>query len=308
VASLLEVGTGFHPELTGRENIFVNGSILGMKRREIRENFDAIVDFAGTERFLDTPLKYYSSGMQLRLAFAVAAFLSPEILIIDEVLAVGDAEFQKKCIGKMQEVAGSGRTILFVSHNLAAVERLCSAGVLLEGGRVMSRGPVQEVVAEYTRSLEGLKDSNRITNLKYVKGIHLSSDGQSDSPPYMGCDLGIHLRFESVLPLEYPVLGVFIHDETRTPLLAVNNKHYVGNLVTGAVRSGVISVVFERLPLYAGHYSIDVFFGNAHEDLEIVHDSLRFQVGAVPLTQSGSLPEQRYNKVFVEKARWSYKP
>jgi len=135
IASLLEVGTGFHPELTGRENVYLNGSILGMKKKEIDARFDEIVDFAGTERFLDTPLKHYSSGMQLRLAFAVAAFLEPEILVIDEVLAVGDAEFQKKCLGKMEDVSKSGRTILFVSHNMAAVESLCKKTLLLENGK-----------------------------------------------------------------------------------------------------------------------------------------------------------------------------
>src|SRR6478609_2673022 len=125
IASLLEVGTGFHPELTGRENIFFNGSLLGMKRKEVEKQFDEIVDFSGVEMFLDTPLKHYSSGMQLRLAFSVAAFLEPEILIIDEVLAVGDAEFQKKCVGKMEDVSKSGRTILFVSHSMAAIQSLC---------------------------------------------------------------------------------------------------------------------------------------------------------------------------------------
>src|SRR6267154_5841984 len=136
IASLLEVGTGFHPELTGRENIFFNGSLLGMKRAEITSKFDEIVDFSGVEKFLDTPLKHYSSGMQLRLAFAVAAFLEPEILIIDEVLAVGDAEFQKKCLGKMEDVSKSGRTILFVSHNMAAIRALCSFAILLEQGTI----------------------------------------------------------------------------------------------------------------------------------------------------------------------------
>lgn len=134
IASLLEVGTGFHPELTGRENIYMNGSILGMRRKEIQKNFDAIVDFAGVEKFIDTPLKHYSSGMQLRLAFAVAAFLENEILIIDEVLAVGDAEFQKKCMGKMEDVSKSGRTVLFVSHNIGAVRILCKKSILLNNG------------------------------------------------------------------------------------------------------------------------------------------------------------------------------
>src|SRR5689334_5513418 len=149
IASLLEVGTGFHPELTGRENVFFNGSLLGMKRREIEAKFDEIVDFSGVEKFLDTPLKHYSSGMQLRLAFAVAAFLEPEILIIDEVLAVGDAEFQKKCMGKMDEVSKSGRTILFVSHNMGAVTNLCSKAVLLRKGQVAMIDSAEKVVEQY---------------------------------------------------------------------------------------------------------------------------------------------------------------
>jgi lipopolysaccharide transport system ATP-binding protein len=153
LASLLEVGTGFHPELTGRENIYLNGSILGLKKTEINRQFDAIVDFSGVETFLDTPLKNYSSGMQLRLAFAVAAHLEPEVLLIDEVLAVGDMEFQKKCLGKMEEVSRQhGRTILFVSHNMEAVSRLCSRAMLLEYGKVKLTGSVSSVTKEYLKN------------------------------------------------------------------------------------------------------------------------------------------------------------
>ncbi|HLP10787.1 MAG TPA: ABC transporter ATP-binding protein [Flavobacteriales bacterium] len=149
IASLLEVGTGFHPELTGRENIFLNGAILGMTKSEIRSKFDEIVDFSGVEKYIDTPVKRYSSGMYVRLAFAVAAHLEPEILIIDEVLAVGDAEFQKKCLGKMKDVAGQGRTVLFVSHNMNAVSRLCTKGLLLNNGEVAFAGEVNDVVTRY---------------------------------------------------------------------------------------------------------------------------------------------------------------
>jgi lipopolysaccharide transport system ATP-binding protein len=153
VSSLLEVGTGFHPELTGRENIYLNGTILGMRRAEIRKKFDAIVDFSGVEKFLDTPVKHYSSGMKVRLAFSVAAHLEPEILIIDEVLAVGDAEFQKKCLGKMDEVSkGEGRTVLFVSHNMGAVRSLCRCGVLLDAGKVHTMGPTSVVIDKYLAS------------------------------------------------------------------------------------------------------------------------------------------------------------
>jgi len=149
VGSLLEVGTGFHPEMTGRENVYLNGSILGMSRREIQAKFDEIVAFSGVEKFLDTPVKRYSSGMYVRLAFAVAAHLEPEILIVDEVLAVGDAEFQRKCLGKMKQVAGGGRTILFVSHNMSAVRSLCQKAALLNGGRITQTGPVNTVVDRY---------------------------------------------------------------------------------------------------------------------------------------------------------------
>jgi lipopolysaccharide transport system ATP-binding protein len=149
VASLLEVGTGFHPELTGRENIFLNGAILGMSRAEIRRKFDAIVAFAEVDRFLDTPVKRYSSGMYVRLAFAVAAHLEPEILIVDEVLAVGDAEFQKKCLGKMQEVSKGGRTVLFVSHNVGAIKQLCDRCILFRSGTVQQDGPCDEVISNY---------------------------------------------------------------------------------------------------------------------------------------------------------------
>ena len=149
VASLLEVGTGFHPELTGRENIFLNGAVLGMHRAEIKKKFDEIVAFAEVEKFLDTPVKHFSSGMYMRLAFAVAAHLEPEILVVDEVLAVGDAAFQKKCLGKMGEVGRTGRTILFVSHNMAAIQQLCSRAILLEKGKIVADGPAQEVVHSY---------------------------------------------------------------------------------------------------------------------------------------------------------------
>jgi lipopolysaccharide transport system ATP-binding protein len=154
IASLLEVGTGFHPELSGKENIFLNGSILGMKRKEIVSKFDEIIDFSGVEKFLDTPLKHYSSGMQLRLAFAVAAFLEPEILVIDEVLAVGDAEFQKKCIGKMDEVAKQGRTVLFVSHNMNILSTLTTTSLLLVNGKLQMKDKTSQVIYTYLNKKE----------------------------------------------------------------------------------------------------------------------------------------------------------
>jgi lipopolysaccharide transport system ATP-binding protein len=169
VGSLLEVGTGFHPELTGRDNIFLNGSILGMSRREIEREFDAIVTFAELEKFLDTPVKRYSSGMYIRLAFAVAAHLAPEIMLIDEVLAVGDAAFQKKCLGKMSDVASHGRTILFVSHNTAAMLNLCDRGLLLERGRMVADGRIDSVIQTYLKSLR-LARPQELTNCSERQG------------------------------------------------------------------------------------------------------------------------------------------
>src|SRR5687768_3802364 len=159
VGSLLEVGTGFHLELTGRENIFLNGAILGMRRSEIVSKFDEMVAFAGVDRFIDTPVKHYSSGMYLRLAFAVAAHLEPEILLVDEVLAVGDAAFQKKCIGKMNDVAVQGRTVLFVSHNMGAVKELCRTGIVLSNGKIDYHGGIVDAIACYSRSLDASEPS-----------------------------------------------------------------------------------------------------------------------------------------------------
>ena len=175
LASLLEVGTGFHPELTGSENIYLNGSILGLKKLEINKQFDAIVDFSGVERFLDTPLKHYSSGMQLRLAFAVAAHLEPEVLLIDEVLAVGDMEFQKKCLGKMEEVSKQyGRTILFVSHNLQAVNSFCTSAVLLDIGKIRSTGTPEKIITEYTKQFQSTKSKE-----------YIALPGKSDTPIFI---------------------------------------------------------------------------------------------------------------------------
>src|SRR5690348_16462702 len=183
VSSLLEVGTGFHPELSGRENIFLNGAIIGMRKAEIRRKLDAIVDFAGVERFLDTPIKRYSSGMKVRLAFAVAAHLEPDILVIDEVLAVGDAEFQQKCLGTMASFGQSGRTVLFVSHNLAAVQSLCKRGIVLENGRLTFDGPVDSAIEKYVDTIGNASRSNGAGGGIESNGLtltELSVRGESD--------------------------------------------------------------------------------------------------------------------------------
>lgn len=206
IASLLEVGTGFHPELTGRENVFLNGAILGMTKAEIRSKFDEIVDFSGVERYIDTPVKRYSSGMYVRLAFAVAAFLEPEILIVDEVLAVGDAEFQKKCLGRMQDVShNDGRTVLFVSHNMAAVSNLCNTSLFLRNGTLQSQGPTEQIIEEYIsfgkqnpgQVVETDIQHTRLSSKAYFNAISIVSNGETTS--------SINIRNEVAVEMEYTV-------------------------------------------------------------------------------------------------------
>jgi lipopolysaccharide transport system ATP-binding protein len=209
VSSLLEVGTGFHPELTGRENIFLNGAILGMPRSEIKKKFDQIVDFSGVEKFLDTPVKHYSSGMYVRLAFSVSAWLDPDILIVDEVLSVGDQAFQKKCAERMRELTGDGRTVIFVSHSMAAVKTMCEKALYLKNGSVVSFGPVEEGAAEYVRSLsEADAEQWHRPMFVYESGkteIYvdaLSSNGFAECVE--GAIKGVDGKMEAVLPINEP--------------------------------------------------------------------------------------------------------
>lgn len=314
VASLLEVGTGFHPELTGRENVYLNGSMLGMRKLEIDRQFDAIVAFAGTEKFLDTPLKHYSSGMQLRLAFAVAAFLEPEILIIDEVLAVGDAEFQRKCLGKMEDVTRSGRTILFVSHNMAAITRMCSRGLWIDQGKMAFSGSADEAVRQYLGS--STNDSTNLAGYIMMPGTHkgpvrrieLRCEGNVTGTLFMGCQMEVRVYFESTEALDSPVLGIIIKDSQQSPLIGVNNKHYSGAMTERPLRTGYLSARIPRLPLFEGHFSLDVHFGNGFRDLEVLRDCIRFAVEPAAFTSSGLLPDKEINRVFIQDVTWSAHP
>src|SRR5690554_1896367 len=212
VASLLEVGTGFHPELTGRENIYLNGTLLGMTRKEVADKLEEIVEFSGVKKFIDTPVKHYSSGMYVRLAFSVAAHLEPEILIIDEVLAVGDAEFQKKCLGKMKDVAGSGRTVIFVSHDLAAVKTLCNKGVVLDNGKVIYKGDTQKVLDKYNQRSVANKDfinSSWNKELDYdiksikITNINLESKHIFDVKDKVAVNFNFHIKENASLYTMY---------------------------------------------------------------------------------------------------------
>lgn len=259
IASLLEVGTGFHPELTGRENIFMNGSILGMKKVEILKNFDAIIDFAGVEKFIDTPLKHYSSGMQLRLAFAVAAFLENEILIIDEVLAVGDAEFQKKCMGKMHDVSRSGRTIIFVSHQMGAIKNLCKDSVLLKQGQLVGFGETEKIIKTYFS-----ENSNNIASFdKVIKKIEVKQ---------MQSNLEIHLSYDLEQEIDFPHFGFVIYNVEQIPIFGSNPT--VENIILKQkkYKNGFIKVTIDSPKLNDGSYSMSIWFGDKTENFfEALH-------------------------------------
>jgi lipopolysaccharide transport system ATP-binding protein len=269
VASLLEVGTGFHPELTGRENIYLNGAILGMSRVEIRRKFDEIVAFAEVERFLDTPVKRYSSGMYVRLAFAVAAHLEPEILIVDEVLAVGDAQFQKKCLGKMEDVSREGRTVLFVSHNLTAMQTLCQTGIYLKGGCVNSCGAIDDQVKCY---LADQTKSSQFSSLDFNRSLLLKKIKLSTQVIHSGDFLEVDLEIadsgpdsDSVLEL---ALIIYTLSGTRVAIADLRKTKEIDRININF--SGMIKLKIESLPLIEGDYRLGLWIKtrNFSEELE----------------------------------------
>jgi lipopolysaccharide transport system ATP-binding protein len=286
VSSLLEVGTGFHPELTGRENVFLNGAILGMGRHEIRRKFDEIVAFADIEKFLDTPVKRYSSGMYVRLAFAVAAHLEPEILIIDEVLAVGDAAFQKKCLGKMDEVAKGGRTVLFVSHNMATISALCSRAVMLREGRVVADGPVEKVMQHY---MTDMSERSKVpaaertdrggTGEVVTTGIEvLGPDDQPLAEASSGRPLKLRHHFRCRDG------GCF--NDCTVVLVLRHNDRVVFMLSTSLVQrepvtlrgEGFIDFMIDELPLAGGTFTIGVLIHLEDRDGDVLHGAIEMEV------------------------------
>ena len=293
VASLLEVGTGFHPELTGRENIYLNGAILGMSRSEIRRKFDEIVAFAEVERFLDTPVKRYSSGMYVRLAFAVAAHLEPEILIVDEVLAVGDADFQKKCLGKMNEVSSrGGRTVLFVTHNMGLVTSLCPNVVWLDRGSVCQTGPAREVIDQYMS--RGMADRDRLVPLKGVIRRYghdgrlriLSLEWLSELPLRHGEPTEVRIRFETASPVSAIAVGIGFCNGDGTRLLTYDSDFPSGFRPSFSDPGTYsVDVKIESLPLGPDIYNIDVGCrsGDAHT-LDYLPACQQIEVIAGPTT------------------------
>jgi lipopolysaccharide transport system ATP-binding protein len=258
IASLLEVGTGFHQELTGRENIFLNGAILGMTRAEIVRKFDEIVEFSGIEEFLDTPVKRYSSGMYVRLAFAVAAHLEPEILIVDEVLAVGDAAFQKKCIGKMGSFARSGRTILFVSHNMDAVRTLCQRAILFDSGKIRADGDVDSVVEDYfSRFSTGSGQQLRGAHGLAIEKVVLKNDGGQETREFCpGEDLIIEITFDAQKCLERPYFTLAVRGQKGNCFTA--NMLLDGHRPKFLNGKGKISCRFKAIPLLPQRYAVQL--------------------------------------------------
>ncbi len=287
LGSLLEVGTGFHPDLTGRENIYLNGSILGMPRRDIARKFAEIVAFAELERFLDTPVKHYSSGMYVRLAFAVAAHLEPEILLVDEVLAVGDAAFQKKCLGKMSEVARDGRTVLFVSHNTAALLGFCQRGILLEHGQVTADDKIETVIQRYLSSLRvttpwdlsSYQDRQGAGRVRFTAAVFEDESGNPVEQGISGQPLIVKLKYQSEQPQPLPNCraAVTFYDLLGQPLFNCSSELVMQDPVTLAAQ-GELRCVIPRLPLSRGQYLLALFLQVNHEIEDWIQSAVELEV------------------------------
>jgi len=308
VASLLEVGTGFHPELTGRENIYLNGAILGMSRREIDRKFAEIVDFAEVEKFIDTPVKRYSSGMTVRLAFAVAAHLDPEILVVDEVLAVGDAAFQKKSLGKMSDVAKEGRTVLFVSHNMAAVQSLCNTGILLAHGSPQSTGKISDVVSQYVGAYQpsavvnDFSQCHRTGNKKgMIRSIKLENEqGILCASFAMGEAIKISIDVEFFEEALNPSAGAYIFADNGVQV-SDYRTHQTG-IQLGKLRGKVTFVLLiKSMLLYPRNYVFSIWISNQtlDDDYDFIRDAIAFEVRASATLMKGKSPTAQYGYVHL---------
>ncbi|MBN1755105.1 ABC transporter ATP-binding protein [bacterium] len=286
VSSLLEVGTGFHPELTGRENIYLNGAILGMSRNEIEKKFDEIVDFSGVGDFIDTPLKRYSSGMYVRLAFAVAAHLEPEILLIDEVLAVGDIQFQQKCLGKMQEVANSGRTLVFVSHNMASIQRLCTKCLLLEQGKMRSAGNTREVIREYLQLVSEVVNiplhqrvDRKGTGQLRITGLQLLDDsGAQLNTVASGANITLKFGYSTgTAPTKDVHIALGFNNRNGERIFNLNTLT-TSDPLTLINKEGFVLCTIPRLPLVPDDYFITVFVTIKEVISDWVQDAFKLKV------------------------------
>jgi len=307
VASLLEVGTGFHPELTGRENIFLNGAILGMSRVDIKKNFDEIVAFAEVEKFLDTPVKRYSSGMYVRLAFAVAAHLEPEILIVDEVLAVGDAAFQKKCLGKMGEVAEGGRTVLFVSHNMGAIQALCSRGIMLYNGVIRCEGPTTDVISAYLAiteidshiNLRKRFDDKAPKSAWYTDIRFRSATGEIVTAAISGLPLDIILVYQAKKPGLKLDFAIGIYNSMGEKILHLGTFYSSQHSPKLPLSDEVICHI-PKLPLPQGRYRINLSLHNKGERIDYIEGTAVLDVQSGDFYGTGRIPSAQDNKVLID--------
>lgn len=283
VASLLEVGTGFNGELTGRENIFLNGAILGMHRIEIKQKFDEIVDFSGIEKFLDTPVKRYSSGMYVRLAFAIAAHLEPEILIVDEVLAVGDAEFQKKCLGKMQDVSQKeGRTVIFVSHNMAAIRSLCSKCILLEKGKIVDIGEKNGIIDSYLNQSIEKNIKNLETSLFIVKDVLITSNDNNIFRTFGDLEIRVHIIAKKKIEDFGIYVGILNKNGDR--LLGIDYKDFERAPIINIAEKFVVGFKFKKLPILPGTYYFEIHLKDMnYNNIEIIEKVASFEVIQTPI-------------------------
>ena len=306
VSSILEVGTGFHPELTGRENIHLNGAILGMTKHEIRRKFDEIVAFAEVEQFIDTPVKRYSSGMYVRLAFSVAAHLEPEILIVDEVLAVGDVEFQKKCLGKMQNVSEKqGRTVLFVSHNMSAIETLCRQAICLTRGRLSAAGQCSTVITDYMRrnseqSRKLLKNgTTRNIRSLVVKG----ADGMAHNVFGIGENISFEIELHSNKFIDHPRFGIHILTPRGEPLVTLHTD--IQQKSNWAFRGTKrIRALWKGVPLNVGSYRVDVSLWGFNSEIETLEDCMTLEIRARDVYKTGALPDPSSGGFLIPDASW----
>ena len=313
VGSLLEVGTGFHPELTGRENVYLNGAVLGMRKTEIDRKFDEIVAFAELERFMETPVKRYSSGMYVRLAFAVAAHLEPEILLVDEVLAVGDASFQEKCLGKMNEVAREGRTVLFVSHNMVAIQNLCQRCLLLDQGGLVASGDTTHVISKYLEGIQtrlGVPVSERddrggTGEAVCVRISFLEASGIEVAFLYPGQPCHIQLDFESQTPIQKDVhVGVGIDGTDGVRLLTLYSEFSGQSFTMTKKRLSFRCTLSEGLNLRPGSYLLSSFLGNRYGAIDIVLAAGRLEIREADFYGTGLLPDRTQGPILVPHA-WS---
>ena len=320
VGSLLEVGTGFNMELTGRDNVYLCGAILGMRKQEIDRKFDAIVDFAEIERFIDTPVKFYSNGMYVRIAFAVAAHLEPDILIVDEVLAVGDPAFQQKCIGTMGSVAQGGRTVLFVSHNMGAVNALCRTAMRFERGQLVARGDVETITAAFLTDQLAHTDGTGSAGYRIdervlarqdagdlvIERIELVNPRRPDGWPSTGDPLQVRIAYRTTQRVGAPWFSVWIEDRYGTRILELRSLAQGANAIDTLHARGVVELELAALPLVGGRYALSVACGRGRESAVHLEHIAEFHVWPADVYGSG-VPVEQPHGLVIAAHRWAHR-